>query len=415
MLSTSQTRSTTETISRVVVDQKYVIVKNIYKGQQYNLFLVKRQLAIKQEQSNDINQFNHQEKYYLIKMKKQTQQNEAIPELQFLIRLKDFNCVPFLIKYGEQVIKGSKYHYQIMERHGPSIKLIYNYLSRNIPLSILCLIAIQALTCLEVIHKYQIVHRNIRPKKLLLSTTGNEILLSDFKYACKFKKQHGSLMVNENYKLNSNKYFLNKYSSVNQHLNQIPTPKDDLESLAYILLIYASNSNVFQIEAENKGLKLKKLESVKISIIPEIAFKFAPFEFIHFLHLVKTSNANDYPQDYEKFKQLFRKIIQTNGYTEKELSYPLFHMNLQEKTQQSLFQSQTSKFKKMQHQKMSSESIKEEDQDDEISLYQTEKVGEDRTIEPLIKGLAKKSFKHISFLNQHQVEQQIVKLKFTKK
>lgn len=44
----------------------------------------------------------------------------------------------------------------------------------------------------------------------------------------------------------------------------------------------------------------------------------------------------------------------------------------------------------MQHQKMSSESIKEEEADDEMSVYQTEKVGEDRTIEPLIKGLATK-------------------------
>ncbi|CAD8207341.1 unnamed protein product [Paramecium pentaurelia] len=410
MLSTSQTRSTTETISRVIIDSNYVIVKNIYKGQQYNLYL-----AIKKEQSDDINSFNHQEKYYLIKMKKQTQQNEAIPELQFLNRLRDFNCVPFLINSGEQVIKGSKYHYQIMERHGPSIKLIYNYLSRNIPLPILCLIAIQALTCLEIIHKHQIVHRNLRPKKLLLSTNGNEILLSDFKYACRFKKQYGSLMVNENYKLNSNKIFLNKYSSINQHLNQVPTPKDDLESLAYILLMYASNSTVFQIKAENKALKLKKLESIKLSIIPEIAFKQAPLEFIHFLHLVKTSNANDYPQDYEKFKQIFRKIIQISGYTERELSYPLFHMNLQEKTQQQQFQSQTSKFKKMQHQKMSSESIKEEEADDEMSTYQIEKVGEDRTIEPLIKGLATKQFKHISFLNQSYAGSQIVKLKYTKK
>ncbi|CAK57889.1 unnamed protein product (macronuclear) [Paramecium tetraurelia] len=354
---------------------------------------------------------------------RQTQQNEAIPELQFLIRLKEFNCVPILMTHGEQVIKGFNYHYQIMERHGPSIKLIYNYLSRNIPLPIICLIAIQTvpthvysqLTCLEIVHKHQIVHRNLRPKKLLLSTNGNQILLGDFKYACKFKKLHGAFMVNEGYKLNSNKLFLNKYSSVNQHLNQIPTPKDDLESLAYILLIYASNSDIFKIKAENRTLKLKKLENLKLSIIPEIAFKQVPLEFIHFLHLVRTSNANDYPQDYEKFKQLFRKIILANGYTEKELSYPLLHMNMQEKSQLTQFQSQTNKFKKMQHQKRSSESIKEEDADDEISVYQIEQTGEDRTIEPLIKQLETKKFKHISQLNQPQVGSQIVKLKFTKK
>ncbi|CAD8184321.1 unnamed protein product [Paramecium octaurelia] len=410
MLSTSQTRSTTETISRVVVDQKYVILKNIYKGKQNNLYL-----AIKQEESDDIDAFDNQEKYYLIKMKRQTQQNEAIPELQFLIRLKEFNCVPVLVNHGEQVIKGFNYHYQIMERHGPSIKLIYNYLSRNIPLPIICLIAIQTLTCLEIVHKHQIVHRNLRPKKMLLSTNGNQILLGDFKYACKFKKLHGTLLVNEGYKLNSNKIFLNKYSSVNQHLNQIPTPKDDLESLAYILLTYASNSDIFKIKAENKTLKLKKLENIKLSVIPEITFKQAPLEFIHFLHLVRTSNANDYPQDYEKFKQLFRKIILANGCTEKELSYPLLHMNMQDKSQLTQFHSQTNKLKKIQHQKRSSESIKEEDADDEISVYQIEKTGEDRTIEPLIRQLEAKKFKHISQLNQPQVGSQIVKLKFTKK
>lgn len=82
----------------------------------------------------------------------------------------------------------------------------------------------------------------------------------------------------------------------------MPTPKDDLESLAYILLIYATNSSLFKIKSDNKNLKLKKLENIKISIIPELTFKQAPLEFIHFLNLVKTSNAQDYPQDYEKYR-----------------------------------------------------------------------------------------------------------------
>lgn len=74
----------------------------------------------------------------------------------------------------------------------------------------------------------------------------------------------------------------------------VPTPKDDLESLAYILLVYVTNSSIFKIKADNKGMKFKKLEHIKLSIIPEITFKTAPFEFIHFLNLIKTSNANDF-------------------------------------------------------------------------------------------------------------------------
>ncbi|CAK57727.1 unnamed protein product (macronuclear) [Paramecium tetraurelia] len=295
---------------------------------------------------------------------RQSQQNEIIPELQFLLRLKDTNCASILVKHGDQVINGQKYHYQILQRHGPSIKLVYHYLSKSLPLPLLCLIAIQTLTCLEAIHRNQIVHRNIRPKKLLLSTSGNEILLCDFKFASKFKLQQGSICCLENHNSNSSKLFLNKYSSINQHLNQFPTPKDDLESLAYILLVYATNSSIFKIKADNKGLKLKKLENIKLSMVPEIAFKSAPIEFIHFLNLIKTSNANDYPQEYEKFKSLFRKIIQAKGYNEKDLQYTLFHMQFQESHSQQQ-KVQASRFKKISNRKESSE---QEAMDDEIVL-----------------------------------------------
>ncbi|CAD8198104.1 unnamed protein product [Paramecium octaurelia] len=412
MLNTSQTKSTTETTNSIIIDQKYSIIKNIYRGKQYNMYL-----AINQKEPDDITQTDNKDKFYLIKMKRQTQQNEIIPELQFLLRLKDANCVPILVNCGEQIISGQMYHFQILQRHGPSIKLIYNYLSKSIPLPILCLIAIQTLTCLEIIHKHQIVHRNIRPKKLLLTTNGNEILLSDFKFATKFKLQHGSIYCMENYKPTSNKLFLNKYSSINQHLNQFPTPKDDLESLAYILLVYATNSTVFKVKADNKALKLKKLENIKLSIIPEITFKSAPIEFIHFLNLVKTSNAIDFPQDYEKFKQLFRRVIQASGYVEKDLSYPLFHISFQEchPQQSQRHQTQPTRFKNTFHSKQNTESIQESAPEDEISVYQSDNVGEDRTIEPAIKSLRPQSYKHLSTLNSPKLGSQIVKLKYTKK
>ncbi|CAD8107763.1 unnamed protein product [Paramecium sonneborni] len=269
----------------------------------------------------------------------------------------------------------------------------------------------------QTIHKHQIVHRNIRPKKLLLSTSGNEILLSDFKFATKFKLQHGSICCMDNHKSISNKHFLNKYSSINQHLNQFATPKDDLESLAYILLVYVTNSKIFKIHADNKGLKLKKLEQIKLSIVPEITFKSAPIEFIHFLNLVKTSNANDFPQEYEKFKQLFRRLIQASGYNEKDLSYPLFHVQYREShpQQQQEYHNQVSRFKKTQNHKLSSESIQEEAADEEVSICQIDIIGEDRTIEPAIKSLKPQSYKNLSTLNSPKFESQIIKLKLTKK
>ncbi|CAK85962.1 unnamed protein product (macronuclear) [Paramecium tetraurelia] len=39
MLNTSQTRSTNEIPNYVVIDNEYIIVKNIYKGNTYNLYI----------------------------------------------------------------------------------------------------------------------------------------------------------------------------------------------------------------------------------------------------------------------------------------------------------------------------------------------------------------------------------------
>lgn len=48
---------------------------------------------------------------------------------------------------------------------------------------------------------------------------------------------------------------------------------------------------------------------------------------------------------------------------------------------------------------MSTSSIKEEEIDDESPISFTDKVGEDKTIEPLMKGLPNQIYKHITILN----------------
>ncbi|CAD8084628.1 unnamed protein product [Paramecium primaurelia] len=280
---------------------------------------LKAQLAVKRDCSDD------QTKFVLIKMRR-TNASEQNFEQYFLNKLKDSKCTTRILSIGEQIIKEQLYHYQVMERHGPSLKLLYNYLSKNIPITILCLIAIQTITCLEQIHKQQIIHRNIRPKKLLISQSGLEILLTDFKYACRYRKQQNNIIVNDTLRSSSNKRFLNKFSSLNQHLEQVSSPKDDLESLALIILYYGGFASILDIKEENKGLKIKKLEQIKLTLLPELSFKGAPLEFIQYYNGVKQSSFSDYPQDYEKYKQLFRKLLNACGYTEKDVVYPHLQM-----------------------------------------------------------------------------------------
>lgn len=91
----------------------------------------------------------------------------------------------------------------------------------------------------------------------------------------------------KNDKFTVNKELISKYSSLNSHLGQrilsyylVPSPKDDLESLAYILLFYNNNAQIQKRNFENKKQKLKEFEQMKLSLIPEEQFKGAPPEFI---------------------------------------------------------------------------------------------------------------------------------------
>ncbi|CAD8099001.1 unnamed protein product [Paramecium sonneborni] len=162
--------------------------------------------------------------------------------------------------------------------------------------------------------------------KLLISQSGSEILLTDFKYACRFRKQQKNIIVNNNLRSSSNKQFLNIFSSLNQHLEQVSSPKDDLESLALIIIYYAGFASVLDIKEENRGLKIKKLEHIKLTLLPKLSFKGAPYVFIQFYNGVKQSSVSDYPQDYEKYKQIFRKILNICGYSEKDIVYPHLQM-----------------------------------------------------------------------------------------
>ncbi|KAM3132677.1 hypothetical protein pb186bvf_015222 [Paramecium bursaria] len=323
----SYTKSTVEN-GNIIKINDYIVVQQLYIGKIYNLYLGIMQYELRQ-------QFTKMRALRLILQESKVTNKETSHEIFFLTKLKGLNCVPRLHSYGEEQIKSVLYEYQVVDRLGPSIKLIYNYYNKNIPKPVLCLLAIQILNCLEQVHAQFVVHRNIRPKKLLNSMNGLYIALNDFKYASKYKKYIG-YQENQNYKI-QNKQFLNKYSSLNTHLGQIPTPKDDLESLAYILLQYsldgtkARSKKVYGLkinEESNKQLKLKQLEVLKLTVIPEKEFKEAPLEFVQFLNSVRMSNMSDYPTDYDKYRQLFKKIIFQHGLLEKDIQLPWVQKNI---------------------------------------------------------------------------------------
>ena len=136
----------------------------------------------------------------------------------------------------------------------------FQLVRQNVSIECVCLLAINLLNAVEEIHRHNIVHRNLKPRKILFDQNleENQLYLIDFKFAKKFKhSKNQTIKYTETHRIH-NKVFLNRFSSIGAHMgisNQCffiffslpkhivsfhpylaPSFKDDLESIGYILI-----------------------------------------------------------------------------------------------------------------------------------------------------------------------------------
>ncbi|CAD8088486.1 unnamed protein product [Paramecium primaurelia] len=235
--------------------------------------------------------------------------------------------MPTILASGDVRLQNINYYYQVFDKYGPSLKLCFQFANKNFTLGTICMIGIQMLNILEKMHGQFIVHRNLRPKKILTVPNKNEFVLIDFQHSVKFKHKNGKYIgLGSKF---SSQTKLTKFSSLNQHLGLTASPKDDLESLGFILMYFLKNGDMFKVKETVS--KSKQMEEQKLRMIPEKFCKDMPIEFLQYFQFVRLTNVQQYPlSDYEFLKKFFRSILQQLNINEKEFQYDwLKKMNLQ--------------------------------------------------------------------------------------
>ncbi|CAD8119495.1 unnamed protein product [Paramecium sonneborni] len=292
----------------VVLGEQYYLVRLIYKGRSHNLYL-----ALDKFDPNT---------YYLVEMKSQEQHNSFVCDERIVKKLHDLQFIPKTIKSGIYIYKNMEYRYNIKERCGPSLKLCFQHQNRKFSDQVFATLAIEAISALEKMHSASIVHCYLKPKKFVTLHRGVQLLLTDLKFAQKYKLRQ---LLNQNTK-NKFQYALalNKYSSLNLHLGIRPCPRDDLESLAYILINFYIGGRLFKTkQKKTKSDKIKEVELQKMNLIIEKAFPSLPKEIIQFYYHVKLSNIDQYKViNYDEFKTYFYKMMQKNNNTINLKQYP---------------------------------------------------------------------------------------------
>jgi serine/threonine protein kinase len=281
-----------ETTNKILAN-KYKLIKQIGSGSFGSIFeginiRTNEKVAIKIEViSDELKLLKHESNIYRL--------------------LANVDRVPKIKWYG----KDETYYYMVIDLFGESLQDLLDK-SNKLSLKVVLQIGINILNILMKIHDNGFIHRDIKPENFLLTLNKpRKVVLIDFGISKPY------LINNQHIEFKRKNKFLGtlNFASINAHKLYEQSRRDDLESLAYILIYFffgeldwidvanENNSiNFDEFERENDYVRSKKeLISVNNNNIPKVLFEF--YESVRILEFEERPN-------YEQYIDSFRKELE---------------------------------------------------------------------------------------------------------
>ena len=201
----------------------------------------------------------------------------------------------------------------IMELLGPSLENLFQLNNQKFSLKTVCMLGIQMLDRIEYIHSRKIIHRDIKPDNFVIGRKKNShvVYVLDFGLAKKFwsSSHECHIPFTTGKKLTGTA----RYASINALSGYEQGRRDDLESIAYILVYFLKGSLPWQgIKINNKEDKYKKICEKKRKISTKELCEGLPIELETFISYVKNLDFAEVP-DYNYLKELLKTILKNNN------------------------------------------------------------------------------------------------------
>ena len=207
-----------------------------------------------------------------------------------------------------------EYNAMVMDLLGQNLEDLYNYCAKNFSLKTILMITIQMIERLKHVHDNHYIHRDIKPENFLIGkdTTAKTIYLLDFGLAKRYRDEYTHIHIP--LKENRNLTGTARYASCNAHNGLEQSRRDDMESIAYVILYFFKKKLPWQgLKCKDKNEKHAKIKEIKMSMTPEKLFEGLPKEFADYLTMVKKLGFEDEPA-YKSYIQMFNKLFKAKEF-----------------------------------------------------------------------------------------------------
>ena len=178
-----------------------------------------------------------------------------------------------------------------------------------------CLISIQTLERIEHIHSKGYLHGDIKPENFLIGKKDPRIIyIIDFGLSKKYRSDRSGRHIQ--FCVTKKMTGTARYASTNNLRGVEISRRDDLESLAYMIIYFVMKKLPWQgIRANNLQNRYKKIYYMKKKLIEDEMFLKMPQEIQNFYKDIKKLKFEEEP-NYNKLKEYFRELLIKNNLKE---------------------------------------------------------------------------------------------------